>query len=261
MYKYIGIRGHRGSGKSSISILVAALLDAIHRGEDVDVAYDNAVSVIKENGEGCYDSVHIETFSDTPISLIHMIFNIPIEDCYDDWKKDNMFINLKDYEYTDQQPQKTVTATKYFELRNNEIDCEASPHKIKNDIWMSLRELISYYGNYVMKYFFGANVWIKSMNKTEKMMEDFWTGDDIVWKIYSDVKFTSEVDFIKKHDGIIINLLRPNNDKGNFDTSTNLQYDKRVDYELVYDEICTDETKEKIKELVGKIYELNYEGK
>ena len=70
--------------------------------------------------------------------------------------------------------------------------------------------MISYYGSYVMKYFFGTNVWIKSMVVNENGMENFFTqGEDVTWKIYTDVKFTSEVDFIKQHNGIIVNLIRP----------------------------------------------------
>lgn len=256
MYKYIGIRGHRGSGKSSIALLIASILDTLKTGGNVDDVYGNMVDCIHTGKDcGSFHNVYIETFSDTPITLIHMIFGIPMEDCYDDWKKDNMFINLKTYEYTDTVPEERWNATEYFEKRCNEVDCEASPHKIKDDVWFSLRELISYYGNYVMKYFFGANVWIKSMNVFESEMEEFYTGDEVVWKIYSDVKFTSEVDFIKKRGGIIINLKRPHKDKGNLDTSTNLKYDKRIDFELEYDEIGSESTMNKIKEISTKIYE------
>ena len=132
---------------------------------------------------------------------------------------------------------------------------EESPHKITNDIWFTLRELISYYGSYVMKYFFGTNVWIKSMVVNENGMENFFTqGEDITWKIYTDVKFTSEVDFIKQRNGIIMNLIRPDKAKKNNNTSTNLKYDTRIDYELKYDEIQSAETMGKLKDLAVKIY-------
>lgn len=263
MYKYIGIRGHRGSGKSSISYLLAFLIQSLQSGrgtypENVENHYNHIVEEIrgghiKNTSE--FQDIHLETFSDTPISLIYMIFGIPVEDCYDDWKKDNMFINLKTYEYTDRKPMKPWGAKEYFELRNNEVDCELTPHKITSDVWLSLRELISYYGSYVMKYFFGANVWIKSMMINEGGMEDFFTQNNgVTWKIYSDVKFTSEVDFIKNHNGIIINLSRPDKIKENHDTSTNLKFDTRIDFELEYDEIGSGRTMQKLMELASKIY-------
>ena len=263
MYRYIGIRGHRGSGKSSISYLLALLIQSIQTGkgtypESIDDEYKKLVEEIcagdVTNNVGFKD-IHLETFSDTPISLIYMIFGIPVEDCYDDWKKDNMFINLRTYEYTAVRPEKVWDAKEYFELRNDEMNNEESPHKITNDIWFTLRELISYYGSYVMKYFFGTNVWIKSMVVNENGMENFFTqGEDITWKIYTDVKFTSEVDFIKQRNGIIVNLIRPDKAKKNNNTSTNLKYDTRIDYELKYDEIQTAETMGKLKDLAVKIY-------
>lgn len=266
MYKYIGIRGHRGSGKSSISYLMAAALDFLKNhgdfNESFDSHYQNIVSVIKTGqlNNLSFNNVHIETFADSPIALIHLIFGIPMEYCYDDEKKDTIVVNLRTFEYQvghEKFPDiELVTAKEYFEKRNNEIDCECSPHKMKNDVLMTLRELISYYGNYVMKYFFGANVWIKSLRTSEKEMEDFYASDDdIVWKVYSDVKFTSEVDYIKSHNGVIICLNRPGSKKDNFDTSTNLTYDTRMDYVLEYDEICNTETCEKIKQIAKQIYE------
>lgn len=263
MYKYIGIRGHRGSGKSSISYLLALMIQNLQTNkgtypENIVEEYNKLVTEIREgdmNNNVAFRDIHLETFSDTPISLIYMIFGIPVEDCYDDWKKDNMFINLRTYEYTDVVPEMAWNASDYFSLRNAEVDCETSPHKISADVWLSLRELISFYGNYVMKYFFGANVWIKSMVVNEKGMENFFTQDeDITWKIYTDVKFTSEVDFIKARGGVIINLKRPNKIKENHDTSTNLKYDTRINYELEYDEIGSEETRRKLMELAIEIY-------
>ena len=89
----------------------------------------------------------------------------------------------------------------------------------------------------------------------ENGMENFFTqGEDITWKIYTDVKFTSEVDFIKQRNGIIVNLIRPDKAKKNNNTSTNLKYDTRIDYELKYDEIQSAETMGKLKDLAIEIY-------
>ena len=267
MYRYIGIRGHRGSGKSSISILLALALDSLVKNkgtfsENFDSLYDSTVAEIKlgkKLSEFFVDNCQIDTFAEEMFTQIKMIFGIPIDYCYDDDKKDSIIVNLRTFEYEEDseyfQKNELVSAKAYFEQRNAEIDCEENPRKIRINTYMTLRELIVYYG-LIMKSFFGANVWLKSMQQSSKEFEEFYANDFDVFKIYSDVKFTSEVDYIKDKQGIIINTVRSKMAKPNFETSTNLTYDTRIDFEIDYTEICESETREIIKDLAKKV--LNY---
>ena len=70
MYRYIGIRGHRGSGKSSISYLLALLIQSIQTGkgtypESIDDEYKKLVEEIcagdVTNNVGFKD-IHLETY-------------------------------------------------------------------------------------------------------------------------------------------------------------------------------------------------------
>lgn len=266
MYKYIGIRGHRGAGKNTISRLIGAMIDTYNNKQEFDevtfeqktLEYYNCVCEQLIQGETEISStlVHYETFADTPITMVHLIFGIPMDYCYNDEKKDTVVINLKTFEYEIEQENAhpLTSARSYFEMRNAEIDCEPAPKKMADDVYMTLRELISYYGNYVMKYFFGANTWIKSLQTTQQDMDMFYTEGELMYKIYTDVKFTSEVDYIKERDGIIINVIRKNKDKGNYETSTNLMYDTRVDYTIEYEDILDKSTFEQIINIVKQIY-------
>lgn len=244
MTKYIGIRGHRGSGKISIAYLIANtieyLMDFKNVGDDFDNLYKswcNELMNDEQNAVYNIDAPHVylESFGDLPKMLTEMLTNIPHEYIYSDYYKDHIFINVR--------------TMKYIEMNDDEIcnfghDLWKSQDLINfveeygfgefESYWISLREFILYYAKTTSKYL-GNDIWVKLMRVSEErdnaMQERyniFGKGDK--YKLFVDLKAVSEVTYVKERNGFIIKINRPQNikEKG-FD---NLENDTRYDYEL-----------------------------
>lgn len=248
MKKYIGIRGHRGSGKISIAYLIANTLEYLFDfndiGEDFNSLYTSWCNLLMENEQEAVNNidtphVYLESFGDLPKMLTEMLTSIPHEYIYSDYYKDYTFISVRTME------------TKVFHDKEQLDEFLNSQHIWSSDelinyvdkrgfdesgyeYWMSLREFILYYAKTTSKYL-GKDIWVKLMKMNELRDDEmqqkyniFGSGDK--YKLFVDLKASSEITYVKDRDGFIIKINRPNNVKSKgFD---NLQNDDRFDYEL-----------------------------
>ena len=119
-----------------------------------------------------------------------------------------------------------------------------------DDVYMSLRDIICYFG-YVMQSFFGFNTWVKSLDVNRKSIEAFYESSSVIYKIFVDVKYPSEVSYIRKNSGKVIKVNRLNHIKEDSDISSELDFDDRIDYELSIENLK--DIKEDIKVLTESI--------
>lgn len=240
---YVGVRGHRGSGKKSFAALLANTLDILFssRIEDkraeFDVKYPVWVDAIMRDRDEIPSSLlsttytYIDAFGDVPKAFVSMLLGIRQGDLDNQYKKDNIFVNLKTFElkYRECMTNEDKEAVRSIPQVYNEFWKRDEIDVIKKDIWLTLRDFIVYFGQTVMQTYFGANVWLKSIKVNEK--EDFY--DDVKCRIYSDVKTPSELTHIKDKDGIIIKLNRPgNHKKTTYLYDLELADDNRYDYHV-----------------------------
>lgn len=245
--KYIGIRGHRGSGKISIAYLLANaieyLIDFKEFGEDFDGLYNgwcNELMNDEQNAVYNIDTPHVylESFGDLPKMLTEILTSIPHEYIYSDYYKDHIFIDIstmkyiemddngiKNFEHDIWKSQDLINFVDEYGL--GEFDC----------YWMTLREFILYYAKVTSKYL-GNDIWVKLLRMNEKRdfeMQNKYNvfGKSDKYKIFVDLKAPTEVSYVKDNDGIIIKIDRPNNikEKG-FDK---LENDTRIDWKLYID--------------------------
>lgn len=240
MFKYIGIRGHRGSGKKTISYLIGNAIESIIENTDWDERWEELMEEIIMDENFIYrhnlKNVYFDSFADTLFVMIHSLLNIPMEYMTDDYLKDNVYINMKDFSYIQcdklsPKPTPIVKSMDLFNQRYNEIDTELRPKTFRDDTYLSLRDFIHYFG-YTMQSFFGLNTWVKSLDRNKGMIEKFYAENKTIYKIFIDVKYPSESTYIKNNNGIIIKCIRPNNIKEDTIVSTELDFDSRVDYEI-----------------------------
>lgn len=245
---YIGIRGHRGAGKTTIAYLLGCTLDYMKSRSfnDDPILYKQKFiewcEDIKSDPQ-CLNRValtHVifEEFGDTPKMVLSMITGIPLADMDNQYKKDHIIIDLRDFttQMLDDEEienlsshDKIWTAVEYFD----NIKYSKSPAAIREHTYMCLRELIVYFGVYVMQNALGLNVWIKSMQANHKFFTALFDDDQNNFKIFSDIKASSEITFLKEHNGIIINVSRPNNKKkGGMNL---LVGDSRYDFSMTID--------------------------
>jgi hypothetical protein len=267
MYKYIGIRGHRGAGKNTISFLLAIAIEYYiknHSWEGFDIEYNNTVNKLIEDesivNNTAFDNVYLEAFSDNPKMMLSMLMGIPSEYFYDDWSKDATIVDLTDFTYKVakdklelyfiKEHELLYTASQLYQL-SQENSISTCTH-----IYATLREIILYFSKFVMKSSFGSNIWVKSLIATQLEQEQFYTKDNqIIYRIFTDCKFSAEISYIYSNNGKIVKVVRNDNEKEKTLFSNELDHDNRYDFEVDLDkyDIKSNETRENIKRITLKI--------
>jgi hypothetical protein len=239
---YIGVRGHRGAGKSSVAYLLGHTLNFINNeGKDsleselFDSLYKLWCYELMNNpnciNESNINDVYFESFSDSIKTFIRLLLGCPEEYLYEDKYKDIIAVNLRNLSCIDlsKQPMQSeifITATQMHQSINHNLP----PQPINTNTYMTLREFIMYFGLEVMQRYFGVNVWVKSLKANTEIYDNFYdTGN--CYKIFIDLKTPAEVTYIKQNEGIIVNVNRPSNKKGKSGLER-LGRDNRIDYNI-----------------------------
>lgn len=210
--KYIGIRGVRGSGKDLITHVVANTLNHIilHSEDPTKEQMDKWIKDIIDNEniihEISLDNVYIDSFGDAVKTFVALLLGCDTKYLYDDYYKDHMVINMASFEYEIYDEIPSNIALIDNETLLNIMIKNGNPDSVMSNHYITLRDFIIYFGHNVMKRFFGANIWIKSLNSNMPLFENIFT--DKTYKIYRDVKTSSEVTYIKEKKGWIIKLNR-----------------------------------------------------
>ena len=250
MVKYIGIRGHRGAGKNTISYLLGLAIEYYTVNGNFDgfeEQYKEAVDKIIENPEFLDDlgnssdfrHVMFDSFADTTKITLAQILGFPSEWMYNDWCKDATIVDLKDFSFRRAQTKLNLqsilslskdnlyTAEKLYKAMLKEDLTQTKDH-----VYITLRELIVYYSKYVMQQFFGKSVWVKTLENNRFETERFWGGSRLVYRIFVDCKFSTEISYIVYKNGKIVKVSRDNNVKPDTDFSDQLDGDDRFDFEI-----------------------------
>lgn len=253
---YIGVRGHRGAGKSSIAWLLGNTIELIQSGNEELLYTDMFKDIYKSwcdklmsdpntiNGAS-FKYVYLDSFSDSIKTFIQLLLGCPSEYLYEDIYKDTIIINFRDFSYKHIDDFEDIVLVKADELYKL-IDKEQDPQPMLKNLYMTLREFILYFGLEVMQRYFGRNVWVKSLRANSELLDDFYGGKNS-YKIFTDLKTPAEATYIKQKDGLIVNVVRPDNKKGKSGLER-LGRDDRIDYSI---EVNGDlySTIDKIKEI------------
>ena len=240
--RYIGIRGHRGAGKSSVAFLLGQTIEFLACGhssffesEWFDKCYkvwceklminSNCIHEVEGNNH-----IYYESFSDNIKTFIRMLLGCPDEYLYDDSYKDTILVNLRDLSCKNKMEVGEVKLWTASELHDS-IDHSANPQTFQNNLYMTLREFIMYFGLEVMQRYFGRNVWVKSLKATSDEWDRYLDSGNS-YKIFIDLKTPAEATYIKQNNGIIVNVERPTNKKGKSGLER-LGGDDRIDYNIV----------------------------
>lgn len=257
--KYIGIRGHRGAGKTTISYLLGNTIDYLIKNKDesdIDELYrtwcDDIIKDEKIIHECGLDYVYFDSFSDTLKLWVKLLIGCPSDYMYDDYYKDHMIINIKDFSYKIYEELPTNIKIHSHNELYEIMPKDKAPTTITKNIYISLRDFIMYFGLEVMQRFFGANVWVKSLRSSSSFYNSIF-DDSNSYKLFTDIKTPGEVTYIKNNGGIVIKVSRPGHKK-NSKGLDKLSQDNRFDYEInVNGDLYN--TKEQIIEISKQILE------
>lgn len=241
--KYIGITGHRGSGKTTVAYLLGNVLERIRRNdtkEEINTLFNKLCLTLRQDTNAIYTCplyyVYFDEFGDAPKSLISQIIGVDMSVLDSDDMKDNLYINLKDFSTHTGKSDIAITADEYI------AHVPATPKKVSKDIYMSLREFIEFFSVDLMQRYLGSNVWVKMLNLTKEKYGELEDG----WRIFADVKFDFELQYIKDNNGFVISTKRPSKKKKATKVSNNI--DASMDY--------TVNTEGELETLFEPIYEI-----
>ena len=248
---YIGITGHRGSGKTSIGYLLGNILDCIkgkYTKEDIKNLYPTWCEIIKKNNNVIYDCgldyVYFDEFGEMPKSFVAQLLSIDMSILDNDVMKDKMYVNMKDFKlYAYDKSFKVLTANELLEYT------KANTPKRWKDIYVSLRDFAAYFSVTIMQNVFGTDVWVKTRNQNDVKYGEAEDG----YRLFSDVKTKEEIKYIKDHNGLIIRTIRPSHRKS--DAGISNTEDTGVDF-IINTEGNLIDLFEKIYEIGEKIYEM-----
>jgi hypothetical protein len=207
--KYIGITGHRGSGKTSAAYLLGNILDCLKHGhskEAIKMYYTDWCSKIKNNQNAIYDCaldyIYFDEFGEMPKSFVAQLLSIDMSVLDNDTMKDTMYVNLSDFRLYSLEDHFYVVDSNWL-LLNKSDNCFGEP------VYMSLREFVKCFSIDIMQNIFGSNVWLKVL----KVNDSKWNEPDSGWRVFSDVKTIDEIEYIKNKQGVLIRTKQPSNKK------------------------------------------------
>jgi hypothetical protein len=248
---YIGITGHRGSGKTSVGYLLGNILDCLKGDitkEEIKNLYPEWCATIKENNNAIYDcclnNVYFDEFGDMPKAFVASLLSIDMNILNNDTLKDKMFVNMKNFKlYPYNKSFKVLTAKELVEYT------KANTPKRWPDIYVSLRNFAAYFSINIMQSIFGTDVWVK----TRRQNESLYGEPDFEYTIFSDVKTKEEISYIKEKNGVMVRTLNPSTRKSDAGISNIENTD--ADF-IINTEGNLIDLFEKIYEIGEKIYEM-----
>lgn len=212
--KYIGITGHRGSGKNTTAYLLGNILERMRRGqskESIEVLFPKWCETIRKDNNAIYDTslyyVYFDEFGELPKSMVSQLLGIDMGILDNDFMKDHMYVNLKDFTIHRDVVDNVITSDEYLKVVKPEKP--KLIRRVKNDSYMSLREFTKMFSVDIMQRIFGTNVWLKSRLRQNEQYGEVEDG----WRIFTDVKLGDELLYIKDKNGVIIEVNRPDNRK------------------------------------------------
>jgi hypothetical protein len=205
--RYIGITGHRGSGKTSVAYLLGNMLDLLKYGrtkEQLRSYYWEWCETIENSQNAIYDCalnyVYFDEFGEMPKSFVAQLLGIDMAVLDNDTLKDNMYVSMKDFKLCpNSDTLKIITAE----------DILTSTGKKWSNCYISLREFTKCLSIDIMQKFFGSDVWLKTL----KVNDEKWTEPEVGWRLFSDVKTKDEIQYIRDKQGVLIRTKYPSNKK------------------------------------------------
>lgn len=177
------------------------------------------------------DYVFRLAFADQLKESISVTFNVPLTWLHDSYYKDNAYINMStlelykseedipkgtDYIIVSDELYANVMYTNVFGGPSSDEDRTVKSLLGANRVFMKIRDLITYYGTYVMRNTFGNNFWISNLfSKKEFNLynQKNMKGSPGYVLIVTDVRFQNEYEELKDKGAIFIKIESDFNEK------------------------------------------------
>lgn len=206
---YIGINGYAGSGKDTVAKMLKIILGcgketleeckaiykSIFTNPTKSVTYDYRNNTYFDNYP-----VFCIAYADQLKYICSAIFGIPV-DCFYMNKSNGWICINKDFQYTEVKPEEhSIISADEFYYGLSEYAAAQDKY------WMSLREILVYVGTYVLQHEINRNIFVNVVQN--KIKEHAFQNDNLSYVIITDNRFTHELEFLRKNNGITIQVRR-----------------------------------------------------
>lgn len=203
---YIGLNGLAGSGKDTVAKMLKSIL--VKKWNNIEECKDyyklyfdnpNISATFTNNNKEKYQ-VFCIAFADQLKNICSSIFGIPVERFYKN--KSNAWICInKDFKYTEIKPNEDyiITAEDYYTYLNKYKTSE-------DNYWMSLREILVYVGTYVCQADINKNIFVNIVKNNINNIS--LRNEFLKYVIVTDIRFSHEINYIRKNNGITIQIVR-----------------------------------------------------
>ena len=204
--KLIGITGRRGSGRKTAAWLLAKTIEEFRKGtpyEKYKAKFECWVKLVifDPSEASSTDHVVLDSFGEHILDQIKTFCPALVNfDLHDKQFCHEVVINLSTWETQALGTPECVVTEEDLITAGTNFELVREEGYVRDDRWMRLEEFIMYIAHYIMKAFMGQNVWLNMAARTAEA-----TGSDDV-RIYWDCKTQSELSYIDKNNGLIIEL-------------------------------------------------------
>lgn len=237
--KFIGLYGAAGSGKDYFCSMLQFFIEYgyLDQVSNCDINDDNQIiktyakflewksnQVSNSVPKNIWEKSTRLAFADIPKEAMASVYGIPLELLHDSKKKDLTFINLKTLKlsetpFENRDGSIAISDQEFYEMLTLDINSHdrtveqtQNIMKLQNllgdgKLWMSIRNLMTYFGTYLCRGFIDPNIWVTRLLNHP----DFEREDKII--IVTDIRFINEHDALKSNGFTIIRIDNPNNEK------------------------------------------------
>lgn len=199
MCKTIGIYSDKGINRKLYAWLIAMAAEDIIRGNPYQ-SYESRRDCALCNLEyiGSTDHIILDSFGDNILDQIKLFnSNLQMLNLHDEQIKQTTYVQIS-----------TMKVFHEDELEKNNLSKitldqiqDMNPFHLEDNWVMNIHNYIFYFADFVMKKYFGCNVWLNSV-----IASNSFIGDND-YKIYWDVKTQDELNYIKSCGGKIISII------------------------------------------------------
>lgn len=182
--KLIAISGLRNSGKSTAS-------DMLYFCKNTWKLFHTYFWYKHKSFVPKFHNYKIVAFAENLKQMLSVLLNIDRKKFDDRDFKENYYINLKKLYITNSKH-----APELMKLSDNKFSKLIQNGSININNYLSIRQLMQYFGTEVMRKYFGKDIWILSTLKYKHNM------------IISDLRFKNEAEYVKYNHGKIIYISR-----------------------------------------------------
>ena len=224
---YIGLNGYAGSGKDTVTKMLSVILNNYDGNKEElylewKTLHKNTRFATFNRKDKLGNTISL-AFADKLKKIASEIFAIPIEHFYNN--KTNGWINISgDFSYTERKPldSEIITAEDYA----------SGPMSYQNGLfnhWMSIREILVYVGTYILQREVNKNVFLNiTENRIKRHLKE---NENLRFVICTDVRFEHEAEYIRKNNGILINIVR--SDVQQLNNIAEHDLDDENDYDII----------------------------